>query len=113
MEGYPNHYVEHNLPFVALFGLGPTDRPRFEKAEKAYPLLKERGIYISSELPNIAGPAAEELLGGFQEFDARHASWNGRPGKGKMGTMSFTYRAVGRVGQTHSLAIRVRGSMTC
>ena len=113
MDGYPNHYVEHNLPFVALFGLGPANRPRFEQAEKDFPLLTERGIYISSELPNITSPASEDLLGGFREFDARHASWNGRPGKGKMGTMSFTYRAVGRVGQTHPLAMGMRRSMLC
>ena len=100
MEGYPADYVGHNLPFVVLFGLGSIQsRPPLE-AEKGYPSLLEKGIYISSELPNVTGQVADQLLSSFHEFDARDASWNNRPGKGKMGTMGFTYRTVGRVGQT-------------
>ena len=99
MDGYPPQYVEHNLPLIILTGLGRRDDGVFQRAEEAYPLLRDHGIYISSEVPNVPPDVAEELLGGFRDFDARDASWNGRPGKGKMGTMGFTYRAVGRVGQ--------------
>ena len=99
MEDYPAHYVEHNLPLVALFGIGRRDEDEFRAAERSYPLLEDRGIYIASEVPNVPGDVADDLFGGFQEFDARDASWSGRPGKGKMGTMGFTFRAVGRVGQ--------------
>jgi hypothetical protein len=98
MEGYPADYVAHNLPFVILFGLGTNDIETQNEYEKDYPLLREKGIYISSDLPNVTGPVAEELRTSFHEFDARNASWNSRPGKGKMGTMGFTYRSVGRVG---------------
>jgi len=100
MEGYPTHYVSHNLPFVILFGLGSTDPKPRDVIEDQYYLLQEKGIYISSDLPNVTGPAAEELLGCFHDFDAKDAAWNNRPGKGKMGTTGFTYRSVGRVGQT-------------
>lgn len=100
MDGYPADYVGHNLPFVVLFGLGSAYSKPLSQAEKDYPLLLEKGIYISCELLNVTGPVADQLLASFQEFDARNASWNNRPGKGKMGTMGFTYMTVGRVGQT-------------
>lgn len=99
MDGYPASYVGHNLPFVVLFGLGSTQsRPPLE-SEKSFPFLQEKGIYISCDLPNVTGPVAEQLLSSFHDFDAWNASWNNRPGKGKMGTTGFTYRTVGRVGQ--------------
>jgi trafficking protein particle complex subunit 11 len=97
MDGYPADYVGHNLPFVVLFGLGSTQAKPL-KVEAEYPYLQEKGIYISSQLPSVTGDVAEKLLNSFREFDARDASWNSRPGKGKMGTMGFTYRSVGRVG---------------
>lgn len=103
MDGYPAHYVSHNLPFVILFGLGSTDPKPRDLIEDEYPLLQEKGIYISSDLPNVTGPAAEELQSCFHDFDAKDAAWNNRPGKGKMGTTGFTYRHVGRVGQTPSI----------
>ena len=103
MDGYPAHYVAHNLPFIVLFGLGSPSKDtgsygKLEsQIERSYPLLQEKGIYISSDLPNVAG-AAEELLATFHDFDARDAAWNNRPGKGQTGTTDFTYRTVGRVG---------------
>ena len=111
MDNYPLHYVSHNIPFVVLFGLGspsPSPGPIFGPhvtVESEYPLLVERGIYISSDLPSVAGKAADELLQCFREFDAKDAAWNERPGKGKTGTMGFTYRSVGRVGQTPTILL--------
>ena len=102
MDGYPTHYVAHNLPFVILFGLDSTDIKPQDELEKSYPLLQEKGIYISSDLPNVSGSAAEDLLNCFHDFDAKDAAWNSRPGKGKLGTMGYTYRAVGRVCHIYS-----------
>ncbi|MCJ1394716.1 hypothetical protein MMC18_007596 [Xylographa bjoerkii] len=96
MDGYPAHYVSHNLPLVILFGLGSTDPKPRDSIEEYYPLLQEKGIYISSDLPSVSGPAGQELLDSFHGFDAKDAAWNNRPGKGKMGAMGFTYRSVGR-----------------
>ena len=98
MDAYPFHYVSHNLPFIILFGLGTEDAATRDAFEEDYPLLKEKGIYISSDLPNVTGRTADELLNAFHELDARDAAWNNRPGTGKMGTMGFTFRSVGRVG---------------
>ena len=98
MEAYPASYIAHNVPLVVLFGLDPQSHDEIKNTEQTFPLLEEKGIYIASDLPNLRGAVAEELLSGFRYFDARNASWNSRPGRGKMGTMGFTYRAVGRVG---------------
>ena len=98
MDGYPSHYVSHNLPFVILFGLGSDNAHPRDSVEEGYPLLREKGIYISSDLPNVSGQTADELLNSFRDLDARDAAWNNRPGKGKMGTMGYTFRSVGRVG---------------
>lgn len=100
MDGYPAHYVAHNLPFVILFGLGSTEPKPRDVIEAEYPLLQEKGIYISSDLPSVSGLAGQELLDCFHDFDAKDAAWNNRPGKGKMGAMGFTYRSVGRVSQS-------------
>ncbi|MCJ1284797.1 hypothetical protein MMC26_004133 [Xylographa opegraphella] len=96
MDGYPAHYVSHNLPLVILFGLGSTDPKPRDNIEEQYPLLQEKGIYISSDLPSVTGSAGQELLDCFHSFDAKDAAWNNRPGKAKMGAMGFTYRNVGR-----------------
>ena len=104
MDGYPVEYIGHNLPFVILYGIGSTDPKPLLQAEKDFPLL-EKGPYISSELPNVTGPVADQVLRSFHEFGARDASSKARPGKERMGNMGFTYRTVGRVGQTpHSLS---------
>jgi hypothetical protein len=100
MDGYPTHAVAHNLPFVILFGLGSAPSKPLEDIEAHYPLLQEKGIYISSDLPNVTGPAAEELSKCFYDFDAGDAAWSNRQGKGKHRSLGFTYRSVGRVGQT-------------
>ena len=100
MDVYPLHYVSHNLPLIVLFGLGSTNFQPRDATEEDYPVLQEKGIYISSDFPSVTGKTADELLECFRDFDAKDAAWNNRPGKGKMGTMGFTYRNVGRVGQT-------------
>ena len=100
MDGYPRNYTSHNIPLVVLSGLAKANAS--DGAEARYPLFQEKGIRIASEFPSILGPDAEELSECFREFDARDAAWNHRPSKGKMGTMSFTYRHVGRVGQNIS-----------
>ena len=97
MDAYPSHYVAHNVPLVALCGLGTPDPNAFDEIERQYANLQESGQRISSELPDVTGSKAEDLLDCFQEFDARDAAWNNRLGRGKMGSMGFTYRILGRV----------------
>ncbi|MCJ1308094.1 hypothetical protein MMC25_001745 [Agyrium rufum] len=97
MDAYPSHYISHNVPLIVLSGLAPiTSSPGQDDLEKSYPLLEEKGVWIAAQTLEVVGEEAEELLRCFNDFDARDASWNHRPGKGKMGTMSFTYRKVGR-----------------
>ena len=95
MEVYPSSFVAHNVPLVLLSGLG--SQPLHGHEQAPYPLLEKKGTKISSELPPVTGPSAEELLGIFLEHDAQDAAWNGRPGRGKMGTMGFKIKATGKV----------------
>lgn len=95
MEAYPSAFVAHNVPLVILSGLG--SQPPLGHEQVPYPLLGEKGIKITSESPPVTGPSAEKLLSIFLELDARDAAWNGRPGRGKMGTMGFKMKAIGKV----------------
>ena len=70
-------------------------------------LIQANGIRVSSDLPDVTGKTAESLLDCFQDFDAQDAAWNNRPGQGKLGSMGFTYRCVGRVSR---LASDVKGT---
>ena len=97
MDGYPAHYIAHNIPLILLSGLGTPDPNAFDETEQQYALLQEDGIRIASELPDVTGKTAEELLNCFQEFDAQDATWNHRPGPGKLGSTGFAHRCVGRV----------------
>lgn len=95
MEAYPSAFVAHNVPLVILSGLG--SQPPHGHDPVHYPLLGEKGIKITSESPAVTGPSAEELLSIILELDAQDAAWNGRPGRGKMGTMGFKIKAIGKV----------------
>ena len=97
MEAYPPGFVAHNFPLIVLSGL--SSLPPYDHEQDSYPLLEERGTKVTSELPPVTGSTADELLGIFLKLDAQDAAWNGRPGRGKMGTMGFRVKAVGRVGR--------------
>jgi trafficking protein particle complex subunit 11 len=102
MDAYPPYLVGHNVPLVALSGLGTPDPNAFDEVERQYASLQDGGQRIAAELPDVTGARAEDLLDCFQEFDARDAAWNSRPGRGKMGSMGFTYRILGRVSIAHT-----------
>lgn len=95
MEAYPSAFVAHNVPLVILSGL--VSQPPHVHEQVPYPFLQENGIKITSDLPPVIGASAEELLGIFLELNAQDAAWNGRPGRGKMGTMGFKIKAIGKV----------------
>ena len=95
MEAYPSAFVAHNVPLVILSGLG--SQPPLGHEQVPYPLLEKKGTRITSQLPPVTSPSAEELLSLFLELDGQDAAWNGRPGRGKMGTMGFKIKAIGKV----------------
>ncbi len=100
MDAYPPDYVSHNLPLVVLSGLGSAgSRSQHASQRASYPLLHEKGYRITSDIPPVTGPSAEQLLRTFLDADASKGPWNGRYEKGRMGTIGFRVKDVGRVGQ--------------
>ena len=106
MAGYPEHCITHNVPLVVLFGLGAESSIVEDEATKGYRLTQDQSTVVSTNLPCADGPVADNLIRCFDQLDARHAAWNSRPGKGKMGSMGFTYRRIGRVGQARPNLLR-------
>jgi hypothetical protein len=98
MDAYPPEYVQHNLPFIVLSGLGTS--PELEPPAPVHKVLPGRAVTtISAETPPVTGKHAEALLQDFLGADGTNAPWNGRAQGRKDLAHSFRIRAVGRVGQ--------------
>ncbi|KKY15377.1 putative protein of unknown function DUF1683 [Diplodia seriata] len=94
MDVYPPQYVEHNLPFVVLSGLG--DAPSDDSGYEPHPLLKDRGIEIDSAVPVVTGERVDQLRQEFLSADAREAPWNGLRTRTRGDHVGFRLKAVGR-----------------
>lgn len=101
MNVFPHDYVRHNLPLIVLSGLNTETTIDPDHGTASRPLLLEGGFRIKTELPSVTGPLAERLLHALLASDAGEVPWNGRGSFAKDHGGIFTFRAVGRVGQTH------------
>ena len=99
MDAYPAEYVQHNLPFIVLSGLGATQE--LDPPPLVQDLLPGRAVTsITSELPPVTGSKhTEALLQDFLSTDTTNAPWNGRTSVRQGLAHGFRIRAVGRVGQ--------------
>jgi hypothetical protein len=98
MEAYPPQYVQHNLPFIVLSGLGTTKE--LDPPPPVHNVLPGRAVTtISSDIPAVTGDRADTLLQDFLSADTTNAPWNGRSSGRKSLASGFRIRAVGRVGQ--------------
>ncbi|KAI9819952.1 MAG: hypothetical protein M1827_006522 [Pycnora praestabilis] len=97
MEAFPTNYVRHNLPLTVLSGLGSLDLQLGQDPEYlSYPLLREKGVKIGSELPPVTTPTANELLKEFIRLDGSDAPWNSRLDEGGS-SMRLSVKAIGRL----------------
>ncbi|KAF1930854.1 uncharacterized protein M421DRAFT_361162 [Didymella exigua CBS 183.55] len=95
MEAYPPAYVQHNLPFIVLSGLGSQAEP--QPPLSIHNVLPGRtSIRTSSEIPAVTGERADQLLHEFLSADGTNAPWNARGASGRDLAHSFRIRAVGR-----------------
>ncbi|CAO2650601.1 Nn.00g018930.m01.CDS01 [Neocucurbitaria sp. VM-36] len=95
MDAYPPDYVQHNLPFIVLSGLGNSKE--LDAPPPVQDALPGRAITsINSESPLVTGDRADELLHEFLSADGTNAPWNGRGVGQKGSTHGFRIRAVGR-----------------
>ncbi|KAL4814028.1 Gryzun, putative trafficking through golgi-domain-containing protein [Aspergillus spinulosporus] len=94
MDDYPRSYITNNLPFILLCGLeadGAKTEPDAE--ETNYPLLKENGIAIESDLPPLERPVAEEMRDAFLSEAAPRSQDNGIEGTSRVG---YKIKSIGR-----------------
>ena len=99
MEAYPPAYVQHNLPFVVLSGLGTS--PELEPPPPVNHVLPGRaGTRTSSEIAPVTGERADQLLQEFLSAYGTNAPWNARGSTSSRRDLAhgFRIRAVGRVG---------------
>lgn len=100
MDAYPSEYVQHNLPFIVLSGLG-TSKEIVPLPPVNIVLPGRATTSISSEIPPVTGERANILLQDLLNTDATDAPWHGRVPARKGLAHGFRIRAVGRVGQAH------------
>ncbi|KAF1840997.1 uncharacterized protein K460DRAFT_347520 [Cucurbitaria berberidis CBS 394.84] len=95
MDAYPSDYVQHNLPFILLSGLGSSKE--LDSPPPVQNVLPGRAVTtVSPETPPVTGDRAEELLREFLSADGTNAPWNGRASGQKGITHGLRIRAVGR-----------------
>ena len=96
MDAFPPAYVEHNLPFIVLSGLGSQDE--LDPPPSVYNVLPGRAaVRTSSEIPPVTGERAGQLLQDFLSADGTNAPWNAQGSSRRDLAPSFRIRAVGRV----------------
>ncbi|PSN72718.1 hypothetical protein BS50DRAFT_616268 [Corynespora cassiicola Philippines] len=95
MEAYPAEYVQHNLPFVVLSGLGSKND--LEPLPPVHQVLPgEAATSISCEIASVTGEHANQLLQEFLKADGTNAPWNGRMQNRRGNLLGFRIRTVGR-----------------
>jgi len=94
MEAYPEDYVSHNWPLIALSGLTGPSSPQ---VEKTFDLKQGHGPKISSALPPLREEQAAPLRDEFLNADGASLPWRteGLPGRPEL--MGFKFRFTGRV----------------
>ena len=97
MDAYPAGYVEHNLPFILLFGLDVTDDVTIGSQEQA--LLLSGGFVIKSELPPVSGDRARSLVQELLKADGNGRTWTAKGLSSQSSPLAFRFRRTGRVGQ--------------
>lgn len=98
MEAYPPVYVQHNLPFIVLSGLGTP--AELDPPPPVHDVLSGRAATrTSSEIPPVTGERADQLLQDFLTADGTNAPWNARSTTRRGLAHGFRIRTVGRVGR--------------
>jgi trafficking protein particle complex subunit 11 len=96
MDAYPAAYVEHNLPFVLLFGLDKKDEVHGDAQEQA--LLQSGGFVVKSDLPPVSGERAHQLVKELLKADGAGRTWASKSGPNQGSPLGFRLQRTGRVG---------------
>lgn len=97
MDAYPPEYVDHNLPFIVLSGLGHGKE--LSGPAPVQDVLPGRAVTtVNTDAPLVTSDRANNLLHEFLNADGSNSPWNGQASSRKGTLPSFKIRAVGRVG---------------
>ncbi|KAJ8123066.1 hypothetical protein ONZ43_g892 [Nemania bipapillata] len=89
MDEYPPGSLDHNVPFLAVSGLGTNPT----KPLLTDPELREQGILVRSELPPVDTREARVILRCIQEADAASLPWKSQDSSKRY---RFRIRTIGR-----------------
>ncbi|KEQ71952.1 hypothetical protein M436DRAFT_49036 [Aureobasidium namibiae CBS 147.97] len=93
MEAYPEDYVAHNLPFIALAGLPAADSSTNAATTTS---AQGSGLSISDNSPPLSGPHADSILDEFLRADGASLSWSDQALSDRAGLIGFKLSSVGR-----------------
>ncbi|KAI5253768.1 hypothetical protein E4T42_02684 [Aureobasidium subglaciale] len=96
MEAYPEDYVSHNLPFIALAGLPTADLSTNPSTASTPTAFQATGLTISDKSPPLSGPHADSILDEFLRADGASLSWSEQALADRSGLIGFNLSSVGR-----------------
>ena len=98
MEAFPPGYVLHNLPFIALSGLGTA--PELDPQQPLSELLPGHQVTtVNADIAALTSGRAQQLLQEFLRYDSTSTPWEAHGLDRRETLTKFRMRAVGRVGQ--------------
>ncbi|KAI4741886.1 hypothetical protein E4T50_07676 [Aureobasidium sp. EXF-12298] len=96
MEAYPEDYVAHNLPFIALAGLPTSDSSTDASPTPSPNPLQGGGLKITDNSPPLSGPHADSILDEFLRTHGASLSWSEQALAERSGLIGFKLSSVGR-----------------
>ncbi|KAH0367398.1 hypothetical protein KCU65_g4778, partial [Aureobasidium melanogenum] len=96
MEAYPEDYVAHNLPFIALAGLPTSDSSTDASTTSSSSPLQGGGLKITDNSPPLSGPHADSILDEFLRTHGASLSWSDQALAERSGLIGFKLSSVGR-----------------
>ncbi|THW09989.1 hypothetical protein D6D24_08323 [Aureobasidium pullulans] len=96
MEAYPEDYVSHNLPFIALAGLPAADQSTNASSPSTTSAAQGNGLRIADNSPPLSGPHADSILDEFLRADGASLSWSDQAITDRSGLIGFNLSSTGR-----------------
>ncbi|KAF2222926.1 Gryzun, putative trafficking through golgi-domain-containing protein [Elsinoe ampelina] len=94
MEGYPPEYVDHNLPLLAISGLGlGADEVARETPSRQQ---QSPGTTVTIEQPELPRDIGQNLRSAFQDADGSSLPWNGDGHQARSSLIGFKFGFIDR-----------------
>ncbi|PSK37443.1 hypothetical protein B9Z65_2185 [Elsinoe australis] len=94
MESYPTQYVEHNLPLIALSGLGHDSGVSHSPNNPGF--TQSPGASIKVDQPELPSSVGQAIRDEFYRYDGSTLAWNSTGNEARPGLVGFKFSNVGR-----------------